>query len=85
MTVTQKRVPDPEVQPVMDLWPDAGEFLGIRRSSAYKAAREGEIPTIRLGRRLVVPVARLRVMLGLDGDDPPGCPGAEARDGPEAA
>jgi len=66
----------------MDLWPDVGGALGIGRSSTYKAAREGEIPTIRLGRRLVVPVARLRVMVGLDAEhDTP----ADARDGPEAA
>jgi hypothetical protein len=50
----------------MDLWPDAGGALGIGRSSTYKAARAGEIPTIRLGRRLVVPVAKLRAMLGAD-------------------
>lgn len=69
VTTTQKRIPDPEIQPVMDLWPDAGEILGICRRSAYKAAGTGEIPTIRIGRRLIVPVARLRGMLGMDGGD----------------
>jgi excisionase family DNA binding protein len=35
--------------------PEAGRRLGISRDAAYGAARRGEIPTIRLGRRLVVP------------------------------
>jgi len=67
VTVPQRALPDPEVVPAMDLWPDAGEILGLSRQSTYGAARRGEIPTIRIGRRLVVPTARLRRMLGLDG------------------
>jgi len=43
--------------------PDAGKRLGICRLSAYRAARSGEIPTIRLGRRLVVPLPALERML----------------------
>ena len=43
--------------------PQAGEMLGISRNGSYEAARRGEIPTIRLGRRLVVPLAALRRML----------------------
>jgi hypothetical protein len=39
----------------------------LSRQSTYNAAYRGEIPTIRIGRRVVVPVARLRAMLGLDG------------------
>ena len=34
---------------------EAARLLGIGRSSAYAAAQRGEIPTVRLGRRLVVP------------------------------
>jgi excisionase family DNA binding protein len=43
---------------------EAAPILGIGRSSAYDLARSGEIPTLRLGRRLVVPVAALRRLLG---------------------
>ncbi len=43
--------------------PEAGEYLGISRGSAYKAAETGEIPTIRVGKRLLVPVARLDALL----------------------
>jgi len=43
---------------------EAGELLGLCRSSAYRAAQRGEIPTIRLNGRLHVPTARLRTLLG---------------------
>lgn len=41
----------------------AGMFLGISRGAAYQAAHAGELPTIRLGRRMLVPTAALRRML----------------------
>jgi excisionase family DNA binding protein len=44
--------------------PEAGRLLGIGRDAAYRAAAKGEIPTIRLGRRLVVPLAKLESLLG---------------------
>ena len=34
---------------------EAAEELGISKGSAYEAARSGKIPTIRIGRRLIVP------------------------------
>jgi hypothetical protein len=43
---------------------EAGAVLGIGRKRAYESARLGEIPTLRLGRRLVVPVPKLLAMLG---------------------
>jgi excisionase family DNA binding protein len=47
---------------------EAGRLLGISRGSAYQAAREGTLPTIRLGRRIVVPVEGLKKMLEAAGD-----------------
>jgi hypothetical protein len=44
--------------------PVAGATLGLCRGSAYTAAAAGEIPTIRIGARIVVPVAGLRRLLG---------------------
>ena len=38
---------------------EAGQLLGLSRQGAYDAVRRGEIPSIRLGRRLVVPKAAL--------------------------
>jgi excisionase family DNA binding protein len=43
--------------------PEAGRQLGLSRNSAYEAANRGEIPTIRIGRRLLVPVAAFDRML----------------------
>jgi excisionase family DNA binding protein len=49
---------------------EAGRQLGIGRNTAYEAARAGQIPTIRIGKRLVVPVAAFERLL--DCDDPKG-------------
>ena len=46
--------------------PIAGALLGLSRNKAYQAAAKGEIPTLRFGKRLVVPTAPLRRMLGLE-------------------
>jgi excisionase family DNA binding protein len=46
----------------------AGVMLGISRTSAYERVRRGEIPTVRLGRRLLVPKTRLLAML--EGEPP---------------
>ncbi len=43
--------------------PEAAEQLGIGRSAAYEAARTGQIPTIRIGKRILVPVVALERML----------------------
>jgi hypothetical protein len=48
---------------VVPLWPDAGEALGLSRNCTYHSARRGEIPTVRFGRVLRVPIAALRRML----------------------
>jgi excisionase family DNA binding protein len=43
---------------------ETAAVLGISRWSAYALARSGDIPTIKLGRRVLVPTAKLRTMLG---------------------
>ncbi len=42
----------------------AAHVLGLGRTAAYEAARRGELPTRRLGRRLLVPVPALLTWLG---------------------
>lgn len=42
----------------------AARVLGLGRTAAYDAARRGELPTRRLGRRLLVPVPALLDWLG---------------------
>ncbi len=41
----------------------AAKALGISRGLAYEMARQGRIPAIRLGRRLLVPRSALERML----------------------
>lgn len=43
--------------------PEAAALLGIGKSLAYTAIQRGEIPCIRVGHRLLVPVAALRLMM----------------------
>jgi excisionase family DNA binding protein len=42
---------------------EVAQILGIGRTAAYEGVRRGEIPSIRVGRRLVVPRAALEKML----------------------
>lgn len=62
----QIQIPDPRTTPTISV-EFTGRLLGLSRPSAYEAARNGEIPVIRIGRRLVVPTAKILAMLGLDG------------------
>lgn len=41
----------------------AAKLLGIGRSTAYELVHTGAIPSLRLGRRLVVPVAQIAEQL----------------------
>jgi excisionase family DNA binding protein len=43
---------------------EAGELLGISRAFAYELAARGELPVIRMGRRLLVPKAALLALVG---------------------
>lgn len=46
--------------------PEAGAlFFGVARNAAYEAARRGDFQTIKVGGRIVVPVAPLAEKLGL--------------------
>ena len=43
--------------------PEAGRALGIGRNAAYAAARNGELPTVKIGKRLLVPIVALERLL----------------------
>lgn len=43
--------------------PEAGRLLSLSRATSYELAHQGVIPTIRLGRRLVVPKVAIERML----------------------
>jgi excisionase family DNA binding protein len=42
---------------------EAGSLLGISRDLAYDLVAQGQLPSVRLGRRLVVPRRALEAML----------------------
>jgi excisionase family DNA binding protein len=60
MSVRDRPQPDPLAGRTTITVTEAAKLLGIGRTAAYEAARRGELPTRRLGRRLVVPVPMLR-------------------------
>ena len=42
---------------------EAANALGIGRSLAYEGVRTGEIPSVRIGRRILIPVAGIEQIL----------------------
>ena len=42
---------------------EAAKLLGIGRKQAYEAVHKGEIPSLKFGRRILVPVAAFERML----------------------
>ena len=47
---------------------EAAAMLGINRATAYKGARNGQLPAIRVGKKYLIPVAAIHKMLGI-GDE----------------
>ena len=47
---------------------EAGRWLGIGRSAAYDAIQRNELPHIRIGRRIVVPIVALERLLDTGGN-----------------
>ncbi len=45
---------------------EAAALLGIGRSAAYEGVRSGQIPSIRIGKRVLVPRAALERLLDVD-------------------
>lgn len=42
---------------------ELGEYLGIGRSLAYQLSRQKAFPTVKIGRRVLVPVKELEIWL----------------------
>jgi excisionase family DNA binding protein len=76
---------DAEVTLVIDVV-EAGRRLGLGRSAAYQAVHAGQIPSVRIGGLIKVPVAALQRMLDLPrvaeaGQSGQGSPAARPRGG----
>ena len=63
------RIADAADLPALMDMEQARELLGMSRSAIYRAAAAGHLPTLRFGRRVYVPTARLLAMLGLTAEE----------------
>lgn len=60
-----RTLPNPEDEPTITVGRGAA-ILGISRRAGYGAVERGEIPSIRVGGRVVIPTARFLAQYGLD-------------------
>jgi excisionase family DNA binding protein len=62
---------------------ETADLLRLGRSATYEAVRRGEIPSLKVGRRLLIPTARLAALLG-ERPEPDPTSSAAPSMGPEA-
>lgn len=48
---------------VLNVWPDVGEALNLSRATTYSLVNQGIIPSIRFGKRILIPKRSLLAML----------------------
>ncbi len=48
---------------------EVSQILGIGRNTAYESCRSGEIPTVRVGGRVLVPRAAIDALLSVSTDE----------------
>jgi excisionase family DNA binding protein len=65
--------PDPAVKPLLSV-EETAAALGEGEKAIRSAIEAGHIPHIRIGRYVRVPVAPLRVLLGIDPENSEGAP-----------
>jgi excisionase family DNA binding protein len=73
---TSDREASDDRQPLTLSIPQAAQLLGISVSKAYEAARSGELPTLRVGSRVLISRRRLEELI----DGPAGGHGPPDRD-----
>lgn len=54
-----------ETMPLLLTVSEAAELLGMSRRSCYRAVEADALPTMKVGRRILIPTARLLSQLGL--------------------
>jgi excisionase family DNA binding protein len=64
-----RTIPDPATVPTITV-DEAATILGCSRGTAYALVRSGQLPSLRLGRRIVIPTAGLRRYLSIDSSNP---------------
>ncbi len=48
---------------------EVAQVLGLSRNATYEAIRRGDIPSIRVGRRVVIPIVSLKKMLDVSASE----------------
>ena len=56
------------VEKLADSIPEAARMLGIAPNTAYRAVATGELPSVKIGGRILVPRAALKAMLAKVGE-----------------
>src|SRR5215470_11539127 len=59
MHINQKSMPEPRVATLDEV----ARILRISRGGAYAAAKRGDIPAVRIGKRILVPLAAIERLL----------------------
>jgi excisionase family DNA binding protein len=59
-----------EVRPLVYTAEEGRKLLGISRGLMYEAMRTGQIPSIKIGRRILIPRAALERLLDEAGKEP---------------
>jgi excisionase family DNA binding protein len=54
--LTEVAALDPVLVPI---WPDTGKLLGLGRSTVFRLVREGQLASVRVGRRRLMPVKEI--------------------------
>jgi excisionase family DNA binding protein len=62
-------MPIPELVPTVTV-DEAAAILGISRGLAYQGVREGTLPSITIGRRIIVPTLALAALLATPSPTP---------------
>lgn len=59
-----RRLPDPATEPTLTI-ARAAAIAGVSIRHVYVLAQSGELPSTRIGKRIVIPTARFLAYLGL--------------------
>lgn len=64
MTAADRTLPDPTTEPTISVG-RAAKVLGVGKDAVYAAAERGDLPSIKVGRRVVLPTRKFLAATGL--------------------
>jgi excisionase family DNA binding protein len=59
---------------------ETARLIGVSRGACYSAVRAGQSPSIKVGRRVLVPRHKLEALLGIENEDGPATADEAAED-----